>query len=1012
MNKKHHKPDQKRNEYSRKKPQGRNTAFRSHKSVRWYSSDKTKAAIAIYANIALENVWRKAEVGDDSENTIRSMISENPEKLRRLAHFIWTFRDETPQKNYSDEELGEFVGLFVEKLKEIRNVFSHYSTDKGIDEVLNFGDKDSKFYQLYVLLQGVLYESAVFGKFHDAKGRIWEEKLFSYSKGNRVIKKDGVIFLICCALFKDEAEEFIKRLPDRNFNLKYNEELRFENADARKACLSYYSLKRSFADRLQINTDEKAYHRQLNFAEIIGYLNKVPTECLQNLPLAEDRQLLEKEKNTALANGAQDAETRFVQVERKREKFISFALRGIEDFNLIPELRFKRRDFSPGRRTEFSYGVSLGEYSREVKYAVNPDKVDFEFLPENHHENTAIKIKSLHASMPPKEFERMFWFLLTQDEKKSGILRSEIRSYLSAYHRLYERILSLDDEALKCGLLPEDYQEELESICGESVEKLFAGSPEPHAGSFIRKTKSILPKTIAGLFETELPPESDKKLLLRKNIEKAIRQAEALKNRIEKDEATDSEKVRSVFLYFNYLLDDDEKFRQLPRGEQHRGPEDYEYQYVQKLVALYKLQKDKKTKRTYSNLWDYFEENRPEFGAKLKSLRFANNLRNLALQALREYTSRCSLLLTQIDSMSPPKIDCHCRKFKVRRAVYPCTHAVLMNAILGIREGKNLWPGFQTRQELGYTPSSREFNGFAASQIPLPNGIVERAFKQAFPKGDMQLATHMKFDLEKNRLALRNFYDCSNLKAWLEKKEKRSSFQAVNGKTISYSEADNLLHKIKGIFARDSLLLHLLKKYLENGFLNTKNKNTKIASIWNFFQEEIQISVKAKGIRNAKIKTPFRNLARADFSSVASSLGGLFSLGIVKPILGTNNVFSFDAIYNSVLEQKPKNILLQRAAYPILIRLDEEFPGKIDDLIYPVHCKLTNTSFTHDQMKNGIKEFRNAIFHNHIDAYRNYEKIPKEIQKLIEEEKQKNLQESLERKRGKTHFPITCSRRT
>lgn len=956
-----------------------------------FFSDAKRSIIMRYSNIAFEgNIVEK--LGDEQiRSDLLRKFKEAPlfsqkekEALQHLVHFLWAFKlpDVSPQNN---EEMNMLALLYLEKLEAFRNFFSHSGKDeKEINEALDFGGKDDKFYRLYTFIGGELFLQAR-REFYNSSGEYLNPKLFSKDKETEhvILKKEGLLFFLSLALFKDEAEALMAKFPEKSFSPKYkkapseaDKQKKRLDAAARRKFFSYYSLPRSFRDlaRSDATNDDT-----LDFVEIINYLNKAPAICDENLTLRNERSRLAELKQEALANNAQDAETRYELKIRAKEKFISYALRGLVRFNLLPEIRFKRYDRSEEKQGEFAFGARPGESVRDIAFAVNPEKIDFEYLPTAHCGNAdSIKIKSLRCSFPPKELERMLWFLLSR-QGKSAVLRKELSDYLAAYHRLLERLLSLSDEELAAGLNPHDYRDELEKICGEPLEAIVE--------NFRKKTHSVFSTTIINLF-AEAIPQPSLQSLLRKKLESEIRRSKETQESIHEKSVNDGEKIRAVFQLLNFYLEDHEKFRQLPHNERHKGQADFEYQVVHQKLGQYN------TKKRNGGFWEYLEKNdnpaRQKLYKKIRGLSGAKALHSLAYSALDQYIRECSNILKNSAVCNQAQLAKYCRKFKVRLSPNPCTREILQNSVLGIRVGRNLWPGYQLRKS---GISEETFTGFIASQIPVSNGIAERAFGKAFP--NLNLQEQMRKDLKSAESALRDFYDISVLQSWLREKAsaKKSEKIKLKEKPITYAEADNLSRKIKAVYAQDALLYRLSLRYREESprfaEILPQGKDGNV-NVFGLFDQYVQLPYKGFP-ENSRVEVALKTIARADFSLVVSKMANC--LNLVTPRLeGNKKIYDFALLYERFKEIGVRDDEICEAAYPTLMRLDEKYPGKER----PKDCKFTDKEFEQ------IILFRNAVCHNHLGVEPLLEKLPPSIKNEIKQaafkisekknrKKQKNL---------------------
>lgn len=926
---------------------------------------KKKAAIAVYANVALSNIWNclgnKTELPDFTtlEEEVEALNGDSKE-LRALENFLWNFRDEAPEKGRNPQKSLRLCRLYIGKLLAIRHAFSHDNgaQDEEIKKVRDFGTTGGEFYDLYTHVGGALPEKARYEARLDARGSFPNIKLFNTfydANGNKQFKMttEGIVFFICLALFRDEAETFSAKFSKlRKDRTKDYDEAYALNADSLKSFFTYYSLRRSYRNREELVETKDA---ALNFAEIIAYLNKDPLFELRDYQPSEDKP------------------------ERKREKFLPFALRGIEYFNLLPDLRFRRRDFGTERDSEFAYGKKEDEATHDVAYGVSRDRVAFEYVPDAHYEAAPIRIRAIHASMPPREFEKIAWWLFSE-RSNSAKLKEELKRYFNAYARLLERLLALDDDALAVGLEMEKFRSELEGVFGETLEQL--------SSDFTKKAEVLLPKPIVGLFIPSKQPTLN--VLLRKKLNKEITKTRATLELIKKRTATDKDKIHAVFRLMNYYLRDEEKFRQLPRCDQHRGLEDVEFQDVHRQIGLY----GKKDVKNNRYLWDMLERRRPKLEKQLKYLRHCKNLNDLAQKASEAYLKICEGILKDIPKMSEKELNTRCRKFKARRAPQPCTHTDLLKIILGIGEN---WPGYHLRNGENALPSVEEMPNladrvasareFVAPRIPLPVGFTARAFARASANNELEKT--MRINSAKYVEKLCPFYDNRELLEWLLKKSKKQNFKLPNGKQLSYTEAEALNRKIKSRLAQDAILFRLAEKYLpKSGF----PEGIQIPNVADAFAQEVDLPLKKCGIPNAKIRTPLKNVTRSDFRRVADAVARLAA--DLTPLKNAKNVFSFNEAFDKYKNARIADDEIRIAAYEPLMEWDRTYKTEkahLDKNASAEEKKKAEEDFltrlteeiggTVEETK-ALIEFRNAFFHNKLRL--RYDGLPRFMQEQID----------------------------
>ena len=554
-------------------------------------------------------------------------------RVGEVASFLWLHRVDNPQSDFGKKVVRDGVERpeyewrardIVLKLWEIRNMFVHSTQDRASKVLVVEPD-------FYRFVEGELYGVArthALGAGRKSE-KVFKLKLFTpnnEAKTKYEFTRKGIIYLICLALYRHDANEFIQRfkdmqLPPRMWEIEqgYVEaksekelvELRKKGGSVKAVidAFTYFSMR---ASRTDIDVENRHY---LNFANILLYLNKVPGAAYDYLALEQESQALVK---AAAESKESEANRRFKYLlqERRKDRFLTLALAYIEDFGKLPCLRFKRLDVTPRQdRKRYIFGPipegvtnEKGEVLTDANgmdrhYAITNGVAQFEYVPTKHYGD--IKITSLRGGIGENEIMRLLLVMFNANGVKRAEPGVAIGRYLEAYHRILERMLnakdekafSLDDPTFRndfktvtgkddAALAKESFVEAMKPFFSENITRFFVGkSLEPNRDEIRRRLHRRFTAMAdhAGDFLVKMEKLTDWKELdeARRDALKPLRcKVGELKFPPRTCKINDSQLVRMVLRYINLYLSADMKYRQLPRGMRHRGVRDFEFQLL------------------------------------------------------------------------------------------------------------------------------------------------------------------------------------------------------------------------------------------------------------------------------------------------------------------------------------------------------------------------------------------------------------------------------------------------
>lgn len=599
--------------------------------------DETATFIA-YLTLALENISNVLGLGEKEElsgfrsrDAVKQKLESKKDRLFSLASFLWMFRESEPQFDFgrikngaSEREYETLAKDLVLKLWELRNMFVHYTAPNASSVLV----VTPEFYRF---IEGELYSEARENALGPGRKteKIFKLKLFTPHNDRNTeyeFTRKGIIYLICLALYRHDAHEFIQRfrdmqLPPREWEVEKGfkpakseqelVELRKKGGSV-KAILDAFTFFSMRASRTDIDVANADY---LNFANILLYLNKVPQPAYDYLALQDEAERLSKE---ALASSESEENKRFKYVlqARKKDRFLTMALAYLEDFDKLKCLKFKRLDVTVRpERKRYLFGRipedatnEMGEPIKDANgmdrhYAIKNGVAQFEFVPSNHY--GPIHITSLRGGIGEDEIMRLLFVLHGANGAKRKLPDSIISDYLAAYHRILERMvnaadtssLSLDDPQFRADFKtvsgkgdeafePSVFVEAMKPFFSASVTRFFVGKD-------LRPTTAELQRKLAAHL-TALEDRARDTLTRLDHLEewKALdadeRAAQGrpvcaigeLRFPPRTCRFNDGQLVQKVLAYLNFYLSKEDKYRQLPRGMRHRGVTDFEFQLL------------------------------------------------------------------------------------------------------------------------------------------------------------------------------------------------------------------------------------------------------------------------------------------------------------------------------------------------------------------------------------------------------------------------------------------------
>ena len=886
-------------------------------------------AFLLYLNYAVNNICDITGIDKETlksqgvVNKLKEKKKSDPGIIRKLANFFWLFNEDDPERDFPNYE--EITFAIVEKIYDLRNYFAHLN-ESGVEPLTVNRD-------MYVLVEGILAyqarEKSVKPGLRTAK--LFKMKLFGVRDKKAQIydfTRRGLIFFICLALYKDDAMEFTQCLEDmklpacpRKLDLLESDcDCQCEDfatckpgvAKAFVTMFTYFSARRGRS--VDFRQEDLDY---LSFADIAGYLNKVPAESMEYLTLDQ-----EKNKLKALADASTESEEnkifKYSLHKRFRDRFLSFSTGYCEDFKILPDLKFKRLDTSDaeGRKRYFFGTEHDNRVHMDRHYHIENNAVRFAWNPSKHY--GPIHIDSLRSTLSSTMMKEILFGAFSKEN-----VDREINQYFTAYHRILETLINIQD-------VDEIYLEENSPLV-KDFSTVSGMTPEEILDDMSPLYK-LFPENLIRFFtgDDSLPSDKElRKLLLRKLKNKWDRAADFLtrlekfnqwKNELgklrEKDpqatlpkpvctskevlnpprtcEISDATLIAWVFRYFNLYLENDRKFRQLPPGEQHRGPTDHEYQTVHALIGKYPMDPKglqyyiQKNKQELLPAWNDLnavmsqlrkkaeKQRKPVLDKNGKPKRMGVSLSMLAQAAAECYINYCEKEMDcweKNPSSDPEKLRKICRKFSIRTGM-PLDRNALIKTVLKIDLAKWL-TAFDRESGKNYENRSLEQCGHIVSQVPFPADFMQKVMcrtrnenlKQFIRKTEGKAPVFdfsAAFAAMPMEIAPRDYYETKPLlEAALALKAGKNLDSIAGLKVIpdegfpladfSRSAIDKVIRHIKETANRDKILLKIAYAYrekfqMQGGFLSREKKQKtsgivirEIVSVDGYFKSYLSI---------------------------------------------------------------------------------------------------------------------------------------------------------------------------
>ncbi len=831
-----------------------------------------KPLFQYYINRAIDNVQNivglAKEAGDFRNHyepkDVRNALDKNADAVEKLADFLWLFKLDCPAKEAKKGEVKRFTIELACRLYQLRNFFCH-SNESGIDALLV---NDRGFYTLFAGYLADLGRDYV-RKHYSNTDKMSEMKLMNYQAGvekwenanarpknaeNERPKfvatqynftRKGLILLICMALWKDEAAEFCQSLHDLKLTKKDMEEAEVEEwcsedlredmtngTTLRKKCgkrralqefFTYFSQRRGYN---AVNPEDPNF---ASFTNIVGYLNKVPAIAWDCLSLDGERKRLEELK--AASTESEDVkETKYKLHKRFKDRTLSFLAGYCEDFKIFRAMHFKRMDTTPryGRQRYCFENEGENTTCRQNRhFAIKDNAIRFEWRPKKHYGD--IHIDALRSAVSQDELSRM----IIAEKMLQKELDNGVDAYFAAYHRVYEKALQeggnesyidrteyLEDFATITGATPEELKDD--AVFREKMTPYF---PMNFTRFFIpdenRPSDDQLKEQLLSKLKTVIKKDDELLGKMRQIRDwRCLTLAERQANPLPRDcRFNDGDLAHCVFETLNLYLSNENKYRQLPRAEYHRGEKDYEYQMMQAKIgrfgmdqqafwdalngvkSIYRGSKEEgtrecirvdsvpalaerakelaekgfvlKLKGEYQACFRAESQMRSaheEYDANGRVKRARPSLALLGEAAVKCHRDYCNELRKELreSAVSRERLEQECRRFDLRIGM-PLSRQALLKTILRIDE--NQWRNAYNYQEnCKWIGRDLKQEGHVVTQVPFTNFFTNRLCLASTNKGMMKFVEngYCKFGKILNErmdcgIALRDFYDITPL---------------------------------------------------------------------------------------------------------------------------------------------------------------------------------------------------------------------------------------------------------
>ena len=869
-----------------------------------------KKYFLLYLNYAVNNIKQLTGLRCDDEGKVRAELEKSADSvIVKTANFLFLFNMDDPERDFKDYK--QLTIMLVTKIFALRNLFAH-PDGRDINALL----ADREF---FVLLEGILLTAARDNAVSEGMrgDKLFKLKLlnkhlyipetdllYEKSKAYEFTRK-GLIFITCLGLYRDEAFEFCSLFSDMRLPVRCPggiDPAECENAacqSSEKVCnvakakalismFTYFSCRKG---RDVFDGEELDF---TCFADIMGYLNKVPADAMDYLALESENARMEKAKSESLREDV-NKENEYKLHKRFKERFISFAAGYCEDFDLLPVLRFKRLDISEtiGRK-RYTFGKETDNSVRMNRhYAIAKEAIGFEFLPEEHYGE--IRIKSLRSTISESELRKLLYLGLSAEPNnrkvKFDLINQKIKEYFVAYHRILERMVNLPE--LTGYQIDKQMWEDLCTVTGSTVAALCESGD-----SFLEILSAYFPENLSRCFiEFDNRPGQQKlhELLCNRFISMQNQAADFLARirTLKKWKRTPAEERKTpfppdctpeevlgpnrssrlndgmltarVFDLLNLYLTPEEKFRQLPRGEQHRDVKDHEYQLFHAAIGKYSLDQKgfesllkKRRESLYNAIWEPLTRKINELvkeeqahierydlrDAQGKKKRAGKTLMMLAEAAADLYWKFCEEKITQLENRDPYSVEFselsrECRRYGVKTGM-PLDRTSLIKTILRIDEAR--WANaYDYRNNQPFRGRELKSVEHIVSQVPFPNGFADRCVRK---KGNTPLLSDGTFDFYKAMaelplpIALRDYYNVLPLIEFVRSKS-QAGLNLTGYADFSRTAVDKVRRSIKKSQYQDKLLLLIALAY-RHRFMESKgdsfkqqlNKETDVYDYW------------------------------------------------------------------------------------------------------------------------------------------------------------------------------------
>ena len=1012
-------------------------------------AEEEKKYFLLYLNYAVNNIKQLTGFRSDKEEKIAADLRKAADSvIIKTANFLFLFNVDEPERDFKDYK--ELTIALVTKIFALRNLFAH--PDSGDINALLANR------EFYVLLEGVLLSYARDNAIAEGMrgDKLFKLKLMNkhldipetdelYEKNKAYeFTRKGLIFLTCVALYRDEAHEFCSLFSDMRLPVRCpgginpaecevpgcqaaGKSCNVARAKALISMFTYFSCRKG---RDVFDGEELDF---TCFADIMGYLNKVPADAMEYLALEGENARMEKAKSESLRTD-EHKETEYKLHKRFKERFISFAAGYCEDFELLPSLRFKRLDISEtiGRK-RYTYGTEGDNRVRMNRhYAISHNAIGFEFLPEEHYGE--IRIKSLRSSISESELRKLLYLGLSVDPcnrkvKFEGINR-KIKEYFTAYHRILETMVNLEN--------PEAYEiskqmwEDLCTVTGSTVEAMCESG-----GSFLEILSAYFPENLSRYFiEFDNRPgqETLYNLLINRFIAMQGRAAdflarirtlkewkrtpaelrktpfppdctpEEVKGANRSSRLNDGDFAARVFDLLNLYLAPEEKFRQLPRGEQHnKGEKDHEYQLFHSAIGKFSLDQKgfetllkKRREALYNTIWEKLNSKLNQLVRDEQKYIDRNNLRDasgrkkrasrtlmmLAEAATELYWDFCEKKISKLEECDPYDVSFaelagECRRYRVKTGM-PLDRNSLIKTILRIDEEQ--WKkAYDYKNNHPYADRELKNEEHIVSQVPFPNGFADRNVKK---NANTAVLNDGTFDfygsMAKLRLpvALRDFYNTLPLIEY-QRSKSEAGVKLTGYADFRKTAVAKACRAIKKSLYQDKLLVLIALDYRQR-FMDSKGnsftqKVEKETDVYDYLDTPVYCERKAEGKRYA-VKVYPNDLTRPHFAQVVYGKNLDILASLLNPAESEFDFFDLQKKFREVQaadRNRRLEILPALAKFESKVSLPSNliYEGKsskeIRDMEFP-YFRNVYRSLTREEFEI-LVDTRNAVYHDGLN---------------------------------------------